>query len=349
LLLGPRYVLLRREFLRWRDWQRTIPAVARRVLVSFDAAAYPAAALRIVEVLGQAAIEDLEVVLIGLPDRAQSVQLEDAARGYSIRLQVRPNAARMPALLTQADAVVGAADLSCYEQLFMGMPSLLIPLEADQQARAAELAAHGAAVNLGPPERLDVADAVRELLRSPARREAMLGACRRLIDGYGAVRACMHLRGEKLWLRKTTMDDAEQLWKWANDPDVRANSFSHEPIQWHSHLRWLANKLADPNAFPFVAFDETDAPIGRLRFDTRGQQAKVSLAIGKEHRGAGYGSALLKLALSQLFRHTTVRQVHAFIRPANVVSIRLFERAGFQRLGIETIAGSDGLHYVKRA
>ena len=36
LLLGPQYALLREEFLRWSDWQREIPAVARKVLVTWE-------------------------------------------------------------------------------------------------------------------------------------------------------------------------------------------------------------------------------------------------------------------------------------------------------------------------
>src|SRR5215471_826425 len=34
LLLGPRYALLRAEFSCWHDWERNIPAVARKVLVT---------------------------------------------------------------------------------------------------------------------------------------------------------------------------------------------------------------------------------------------------------------------------------------------------------------------------
>ena len=34
LLLGTRYVQLRREFLDWRNWQREIPAVARHILIT---------------------------------------------------------------------------------------------------------------------------------------------------------------------------------------------------------------------------------------------------------------------------------------------------------------------------
>ena len=34
MLLGSRYVLLRREFWPWREWQREIPQVAHKVLVT---------------------------------------------------------------------------------------------------------------------------------------------------------------------------------------------------------------------------------------------------------------------------------------------------------------------------
>src|SRR5262249_14798173 len=38
LLLGTRYTLLRAEFLRWRRWQREVPAIGHRVLVTLGGA-----------------------------------------------------------------------------------------------------------------------------------------------------------------------------------------------------------------------------------------------------------------------------------------------------------------------
>ena len=38
LLLGTRYALLRREFLRWRGWQRDTPETAAKVMVTLAAA-----------------------------------------------------------------------------------------------------------------------------------------------------------------------------------------------------------------------------------------------------------------------------------------------------------------------
>src|SRR5262245_37390535 len=60
-LLGPRYALLREEFLAWKGWQRTIPKVARKVLVTMGGADPANLTSAIVETLSRVEIEGLEV------------------------------------------------------------------------------------------------------------------------------------------------------------------------------------------------------------------------------------------------------------------------------------------------
>jgi UDP-2,4-diacetamido-2,4,6-trideoxy-beta-L-altropyranose hydrolase len=36
-------------------------------------------------------------------------------------------------------------------------------------------------------------------------------------------------------LKRATQEDCRLIWKWANDPDVRAASFSSKPIPYDTH------------------------------------------------------------------------------------------------------------------
>ena len=42
-----------------------------------------------------------------------------------------------------------------------------------------------------------------------------------------------------LSLRKVNLNDVELIFKWANDPDVRNNSFNTNQIVWDEHVKWF--------------------------------------------------------------------------------------------------------------
>ena len=43
--------------------------------------------------------------------------------------------------------------------------------------------------------------------------------------------------------RRATIEDAELLFSWANDFDVRRNAFSQQEILWDEHVEWFQKKL----------------------------------------------------------------------------------------------------------
>jgi UDP-2,4-diacetamido-2,4,6-trideoxy-beta-L-altropyranose hydrolase len=68
LLLGTHYALLRREFLRWQGWQREIPPVARRMLVTMGGGDPDNVTLKVILALNQMDLPELEVnVVVGQP------------------------------------------------------------------------------------------------------------------------------------------------------------------------------------------------------------------------------------------------------------------------------------------
>jgi RimJ/RimL family protein N-acetyltransferase len=168
------------------------------------------------------------------------------------------------------------------------------------------------------------------------------------VDGEGAARVLMCLRGEKLRLRQARQDDCRLLWEWANDREVRASAFSPDPIPWEEQVRWFMRKLHDPSCSLFIAVDNEDTPLGQVRFDiVRDGEAEIDVSIDRDKRGLGYGALLLSKAVKEVFRLTHIRAVHAFIKPNNEASMRAFERAGFKRLSIENVRGNVAVHYIR--
>jgi UDP-2,4-diacetamido-2,4,6-trideoxy-beta-L-altropyranose hydrolase len=190
LLLGPRYALLRREFLKWSGWKRSVPEVARTALVTLggaDAGNVTGQVLRALRAIRQGPFEAVVLVGPGNPNRRE---LEEAVRGDR-RVSLAVNAPDVARLMAWADVAVSAAGSTCYELLFMGLPALALVL-ADNQAPVADaLERHGLGESAGWGDRLDVgamADLLSAFLNDSRRRSAMAERGRAWVDGRGGGR-----------------------------------------------------------------------------------------------------------------------------------------------------------------
>lgn len=100
--------------------------------------------------------------------------------------------------------------------------------------------------------------------------------------------------GQKLHIRKVTEADAELLFSWANDIDVRRNAFTQREIVWDEHVQWLKKKLADENCLMYIAYlymtDMSEKPVGQIRLDIEKGRAEIDYSIIPLLRGQGYGT-----------------------------------------------------------
>jgi UDP-2,4-diacetamido-2,4,6-trideoxy-beta-L-altropyranose hydrolase len=350
LLLGSRYALLRREFLKWQGWERTISPVARRVLVTLGGSDPSNATATILKAIGGIEIEGLEVVAVVGPANPHIESLTEIAAAAPASMRLEKNVADMPSLMAWADAAVGAAGSTSWERAFMGLSSLVVVLAANQEPLAKALSAAGVAGDLGSADCLNVAELasrLRSLMQSPTERREMARTGRQTIDGDGARRALMQLRDERLRLRSATAADCELVWRWANQPEVRARSFNSEPIAWDSHVAWFGKKLQDPGCQIFIGINGEDSPVGLVRFDACGPDAvEIGVSVSDEFRGQGLGAILLQSAVAELLRTTTTSIVYALIKPDNQASVRIFEKVGFRLTGTRTVANCKALEYA---
>jgi UDP-2,4-diacetamido-2,4,6-trideoxy-beta-L-altropyranose hydrolase len=330
--LGTRFTLLRREFWKWRKWERSVPDVAARVLVTFGGGDSRGGAERAVRAVRKIVGDDLEcVVAVGAMSQ-EVAMLEEMARAPGRPFEIRQKVSDMAELMAWADVAVTAAGSTSLELAFMGLPAFLVVM-ADNQGPLAEcLATLGSASDLGRVESLDEAGLSRKLqalVQSRAAREAMASAGRNLVDGYGASRVVQRLLGERVRLRDATSADAELLWRWANEPETRANSFSGQAISWSDHVDWLSRHLNSPTSRLLVAVDQNDVPIGQARLDVEGQGAILSISVDRGFRHQGLGSAIIPLVRKEAARSFGSAWVDALIKPENEASLRAFSSAGF--------------------
>jgi RimJ/RimL family protein N-acetyltransferase len=211
------------------------------------------------------------------------------------------------------------------------------------------MAEEGGAINLGWHGDLssdETAKVMRDVLTDGRRRLKMSCKAQGLVDGEGVERLVMHLKGHKLRLRAVKEEDCKLLWELANDPEVRAASFSSKPIPWEEHVNWFRSKQSDTSCLFLLALNEIDEPIGQVRFDLDGSRAVVSVSLRKEFRGKSYGSEVIRIASQRLFETSNVNSIVAYVKLANKASVHAFVNAGFKQKGLVMIYGQEAFNFL---
>jgi len=349
LLLGPRYALLRREFMPWREWRREVPETARKVLVTLGGSDPENVTLQVVQGLQLLPARDFEAVVVVGAGNPHYSALGRAAQAARFPIRLERNAAHMPDLMTWAEVAVSAAGSTCWELARMGVPTVALVC-ADNQRRLAEgLEAAGVVLNLGWHAHVTpahIAEALSELSGS-ASRAAMASKGQAVVDGLGPLRVVRHMtERHSLSLRPVVVADRRLVWEWANEPEVRAVSFAKQPIPWEQHVQWFASKLADPGCLFYIAHDQAQQPVGQIRYEVQGAEAVVSLSVKRQARGHGYGSRMIQLGSRQAFESAPIRAIHAYVLPDNEASLRAFLKAGFKRQALTRLGEVEAQHLV---
>lgn len=346
LLLGSRYILLRREFTFWRRRTFEIAPRARRILVTMGGSDPDRVTEQILRIL--LAEPDLELTVVVGGSNPHLASVEQLVKETNRPIRLLKDVSDMPALMVWADLVVAGAGTTSWEICMMGLPTALCVLAPNQEKIAGELARLGAAADLGyvgsvPAD--ETRKVLSELIQSQAKRAKMSERGREMVDGLGTQRVLAFLWGDPV-LRRTVESDCRSFWKWANDPAVHAVSLATQPISWERHMEWFRARLEDSRSILYTAVNRQGYPMGMVRYQLDGTHAILSIVLGAEFRGKGNGRRLLFLATEELFRNAAVTAIDAFVRISNQPSIGLFEGAGFRKAGVENVHGSQAIRYV---
>jgi UDP-2,4-diacetamido-2,4,6-trideoxy-beta-L-altropyranose hydrolase len=329
LLLGPRFALLRSEFVAYADWRRSVATSVRRILVTMGGADPSGATGPVADAL-DGAVPGAEVVVVvggGNPRADHIVERFGRRAGVAVLRAVDD----MPALMAEADLAVATASTTAWELAYMQLPAAVFALADNQVAVAASLERTGAAISLGGGREVDaerLRSTIAALAADPDRRRAMAAAGRAMVDGRGAARVVRAMETAGVSLRETTATDAPLLYTWVNDPATRAASFHTEPIAWADHEAWIARRLVDADTLFFVATD--GEPVGQVRFErTSSEVAVISVSVAPETRGNGYAPAIIDAGSRQAFETWPIERIRAEIRSENAASIAAFAEAGY--------------------
>lgn len=130
-------------------------------------------------------------------------------------------------------------------------------------------------------------------------------------------------------IRPVTIDDAQLLLAWRNDPDSRAASRNTHMVDPAEHQAWMTASLQQPEALLVIAEDDDGGPVGHVRFTPGADGYEVSIVLAPDQRGKGQGRAVLQAAQEVFFATYPDQPIRAFVRGDNLASHRLFRGAGY--------------------
>ncbi|HEV2397046.1 MAG TPA: UDP-2,4-diacetamido-2,4,6-trideoxy-beta-L-altropyranose hydrolase [Candidatus Sulfotelmatobacter sp.] len=211
VLLGPRYALLRREFLDVSTENREVPDITRKLLVTFGGGDSPNVTRQVLCALDEVSGLQFEVIAVVGPSNPHRASLQAVARESRHRVNLVCNSCNMPELMSQSDLAITAGGGTCFELAFLRIPMFLISMAENQKHAVAAFASARAAVEGGWFNELDTTK-LAGMLRSVAcnrnlRREIADNAAN-MVDGKGAERIVetMLMVGERSDLPRGSRD-----------------------------------------------------------------------------------------------------------------------------------------------
>lgn len=333
LLLGPRYALLRPLFASLRAQARPRDGSIRRVLINFGGADSANLTLVALEALAASRLRAVTVGVVLGPLHPDP----DAVRRVAATLpdcSVEQAVAELGTHMVAADLAIGAGGGTVWERACLGLPAVLLPTAANQQAQVAAFVESGAGLSLtherGWPAALTALLDV--LATQPAWLRQMAIKAARLVDGRGAERVAREILSSGIHLRAAETRDQREIWLWRNHEDTRRFALDPSLIDWDTHCRWFEQVLKRADRRLLIAEGEAGAVgVLRLDLDPNARTTEISIYLVPGRAGQGLGTALLRAAERWVrVQLPLVRDIEAVVLERNAASLAAFRAAGYQ-------------------
>jgi diamine N-acetyltransferase len=151
------------------------------------------------------------------------------------------------------------------------------------------------------------------------------------------------LKGNTIYLRALEPEDLEFIYAIENNESVWEVSHTQTPYSRFLIRQYLENANQDIYeakqlrlAICLQGSFETIGLIDLFDFDAKNNRAGVGIVISNEaNRNSGIGSEALDLIINYAFHHLQLHQLFANIGSNNKISIALFTKFGFEKIGVK--------------
>lgn len=150
------------------------------------------------------------------------------------------------------------------------------------------------------------------------------------------------LRGKQVYLRALEPEDLDFIYSVENDERIWEMSATETPYSRFLIKQYLENAHQDiyeakQLRLVICSYDHTTLGlIDLFDYNPTHNRAGVGILITEEDsRGKGYGGEALDLVVNYGFKHLRLHQLYANISADNLASLRLFEKQGFNKIGVK--------------
>lgn len=190
LLLGTKYVLLRKEFFTGTERKREFPEVGEKIVVTMGGADNENFTLKIIKALNL--IEqplNIKIIIGAANTNYDSVRYELKKAIHAAEILVAVN--NMASILSWADVVISAGGITVWEIAFVGVPSILCIVAKNQERTVRSLVKNGYFLSPGwlkKTSQYELKELIENLVFNKNLRRILSEKALTLVDGKGAER-----------------------------------------------------------------------------------------------------------------------------------------------------------------
>jgi len=333
LMIGPKFAILRNEFLEYRSKLRNRSGVVQRIVIffgGFDFLNYTTLAIQaLIKLFAMQTTKAIEVDVVIGSAHTHAVEISQLCDRYEFKLHTQIE--NMAELLSNADLCIGAGGISTWERCSVGLPTIALCVADNQRSQLENAAIQGLlyAPQLGEDKLTSLCAHILSCLENPASLMHLTQNAMQMVDAKGIGRIVNRLGLPPLTLRRAQLSDAENIFQWRNQPDVRRFSLDSEPISYDAHEAWFTASLSNPNRILLIG-ESHDEPVGVIRFDLNQDKAVVSIYLVSPTHSRISGGQLLEYAEQWLSENRSeIIFLNADVLGENLASVGMFKSAGY--------------------
>ncbi len=160
------------------------------------------------------------------------------------------------------------------------------------------------------------------------------------------------LETARLTLRQFTEEDAELIWKLNKDAEV--TRYTHDPVKDLDHAREVLLQHILPQYALYnygrwaIHLKSDHSFIGwcGLKFRPERMETDLGYRLMKPYWGKGYVTEAASACIRFGFESIHIQQIIALSEPANIASVRVLEKCGMTRVGVDAVDGYPVYSYA---
>ena len=206
-LLGCNYVLLRREFLKWKNLKKPSNHNIHKILVTMGGSDFHNVTMKVIDALESIVTKNIEICIVTSSLNPYTDQIKERANSSAINYQIIVDPNDIARYMISADFAISAAGSTCWELSYIGIPFATVILAENQEKIACGLEAHSISMNLGWHQSLtkkSLINCLSSLINEPKIRTKMSRNGKLLVDGNGARRVVDYMITKAKYRKRDT-------------------------------------------------------------------------------------------------------------------------------------------------